>query len=209
LGVVLVFVFVITTSRDDNSSISTTNSTEEIGSKFEEERTTSDYDLAQEEKEPAFDPNEEYRNNSLETGAKPYASYFGRAQTGQNYIDFKTSGLNDYVVIVKKHSNNKYINHIYIRGGDNARLNIPSGTYDVYFYSGKGWNPNMVIGDFNGGFVNGGTTQKDGPIQLSTETITLDDGRTQTRTAYMEYTLYPVIDGNLVLQSADIYNVLN
>ena len=102
-----------------------------------------------------------------------------------------------------------YVNHTYIRGGDNARLYVPSGTYDVYFYSGSGWNPNMVVGQFTGGFVEGGTMQKDGPIQLVSETITLDDGSTQLRTAYMEYTLYPVSNGNLVLQSADINNVLN
>ena len=152
---------------------------------------------------------DEYRNNSLTTGAKPYASYFGKAQTGKNFIDFKTSGSSDYVAIVKRHSNNKYVNHTYIRGGDNARLYVPSGTYDVYFYSGSGWNPNMVVGQFTGGFVEGGTMQKDGPIQLVSETITLDDGSTQLRTAYMEYTLYPVSNGNLVLQSADINSVLN
>jgi hypothetical protein len=110
---------------------------------------------------------------------------------------------------VKRHSNNRYINHIYIKGGDKARLYVPSGTYDVYFYSGNGWNPNMEVGQFKGGFVEGGITQKDGPIQLLSEIIEMDDGRTQERTAYMEYTLYPVDNGNLVLQSADIDNVLN
>jgi len=67
----------------------------------------------------------------------------------------------------------------------------------------------MVVGQFTGGFIEGGTMQKDGPIQLLSETITLDDGSTQIRTAYMEYTLYPVSNGNLILQSADIDNVLN
>lgn len=181
---------------DENSDYSVESNNEpNYSTEQESNETTNSYDA--------------YRNNSLRTGAKPYASYFGKAQTGKNFIDFKTSGSSDYVAIVKRHSNNKYVNHTYIRGGDNARLYVPSGTYDVYFYSGSGWNPNMVVGQFTGGFVDGGTMQKDGPIQLLSETITLDDGSTQIRTAYMEYTLYPVSNGNLILQSADIDNVLN
>lgn len=181
---------------DDNSNYSVSNN-------------ESSYSTEHEPNETTYNSYDEYRNNSLATGAKPYASYFGKAQTGKNFIDFKTSGSNDYVAIVKRHSNNKYVNHTYIKGGDNARLYVPSGTYDVYFYSGSGWNPNMVVGQFTGGFVEGGTMQKDGPIQLVSETISLDDGSTQLRTAYMEYTLYPVSNGNLVLQSASIDNVLN
>ena len=181
---------------DDNSNYSVSNN-------------ESSYSTEHEPNETTYNSYDEYRNNSLATGAKPYASYFGKAQTGKNFIDFKTSGSNDYVAIVKRHSNNKYVNHTYIKGGDNARLYVPSGTYDVYFYSGSGWNPNMVVGQFTGGFVEGGTMQKDGPIQLVSETISLDDGSTQLRTAYMEYTLYPVSNGNLILQSADIENVLN
>ena len=181
---------------DDNSNYSVdTNNESSYSTEQESNETTNSYDA--------------YRNNSLRTGAKPYAPYFGKAQSGKNFIDFKTSGSSDYVAIVKRHSNNKYVNHTYIRGGDNARLYVPSGTYDVYFYSGSGWNPNMVVGQFTGGFIEGGTMQKDGPIQLLSETITLDDGSTQIRTAYMEYTLYPVSNGNLILQSADIDNVLN
>ena len=191
-------------NESNNRTVADDNSTYSV----ESDNETS-YSSDQESNETTYNSYDAYRNNSLETGAKPYASYFGKAQTGKNYIDFKTSGSSDYIAIVKRHSNNKYINHIYIKGGDNARLYVPSGTYDVYFYSGSGWNPNMVVGQFTGGFVEGGIMQKDGPIQLVSETITMDDGRTQLRTAYMEYTLYPVTNGNLVLQNADIDNVLN
>ena len=138
--------------------------------------------------------NDVYRNNSLVTGAKPYTYYYGKAHTGKNFIDFKTSGSYDYVVFVKKHNDNKTVNHTYIRAGEKARLYVPSGTYDVYFYSGKGWNPKKSVGQLTGGFVEGGIMQKDGPVQLVSENL--------------EYTLYPVVNGNLVLQIADIDNVL-
>ena len=238
VGILLLFGFVATTiqrARDYEPPVSTVKAVDTSNQSSQSEEKVSSYDnesnnsvvtddntnysldsdngasysAEDEPNETTYNSYDEYRNNSLTTGAKPYASYFGKAQTGKNFIEFKTSGSSDYVAIVKRHSNNKYINHTYIRGGDKARLYVPSGTYDVYFYSGSGWNPNMVVGQFTGGFVEGGTMQKDGPIQLVSETIPLDDGSTQLRTAYMEYTLYPVSNGNLVLQSADINNVLN
>ena len=141
-----------------------------------------------------YDPDAEYRNNSLETGDKPYRDYFGRERTGQNYFYFKTSGKSDYVVIVKRHYDDAYINHIYIQGGDNAYLYVPDGTFDVYFYSGQGWNPYKEVGQFTGGFISG-SMGMDGPVELES--------------AYMEYTLYPVAHGNLRLQGADVDDVFN
>lgn len=137
---------------------------------------------------------EQYINNSLTTGSKPYTSYFGRAKTGDNYIDIKTTEGADYIVIVKRHSNGKYINHVYIRGGEKARMYIPDGTYDTYFYSGKGWNPEKAVGNLTGGFVSGESMQKDDPQKIVS--------------AYLEYTLYPVVNGNLRLNEADINDVL-
>ena len=168
----------------------------------------SGYSSEQISTEIVHNSNDEYRNNSLETGAKPYASYLGKAQTGQHKITFKTSGTNDYVVIVKKHSNDKYINHIYIKGGDNTYLNVPTGTYDFYFYSGKGWNPNKKAGRFTGGFVEYETMEKDGPKRLEVKETTNDDGDTYLSIQGGEYILYPVSNGNLILQRADINDVL-
>ena len=168
----------------------------------------SGYSSEQISPEIVHNSNDEYRTNSLETGAKPYASYLGKAQTGQHKITFKTSGTNDYVVIVKKHSNDKYINHIYIKGGDNTYLNVPTGTYDFYFYSGKGWNPNKKAGRFTGGFVEYETMEKDGPKRLEVKETTNDDGDTYLSIQGGEYILYPVSNGNLILQRADINDVL-
>lgn len=136
-----------------------------------------------------------YKNNSLETGSKPYSSQFGSPLTGDNYFDFKTSSGHDYVVIIKTSYDNRYINHVYIRGGEKARLYVPDGNFDVYFYSGKGWNPNKKVNQFTGGFTTGGSMQKDGPVELYS--------------AYMEYTLYPVTNGNLRLKGADVDDVFN
>ena len=129
---------------------------------------------------------ETYIDNQLPTGSKPYKKYY-RSRTGENYLDFNTSG-NDYVIIVRDCATNDVVNHIYIRANDKGRLYLPNGTYNIYFYGGKGWNPNMKNGNVEGGFVSGGQIQKDGPIVLED--------------SYGEYTLYPVRNGNLQLQDA-------
>ena len=124
---------------------------------------------------------ETYIDNQLSTGSKPYKKYY-HTRTGRNYLDFNTSG-NDYVIIVRDCATNDVVNHIYIRANDTGRLYLPNGTYNIYFYGGKGWNPNMKNGNVEGGFVSDGQVQKDGPIVLED--------------SYGEYTLYPVRNGNL------------
>ena len=127
-----------------------------------------------------------YIDNQLPTGAKPYKKYY-RSRTGENYLDFNTSG-NDYVIIARDYNTSKVVNHIYVRANDKVRLYLPDGTYNIYFYGGKGWNPSMQNGNVIGGFVSGGHIQKDGPVELYGQ--------------YGEYTLYPVQDGNLQLEEA-------
>lgn len=140
-----------------------------------------------------------YIDNRLTTGSKPYSRFFGSSQTGDNYFHFKTSGDHDYVVIVKRTYSGTYVNHIYIRGGDNAKLYVPNGTFDVFFYSGKGWDPEKSVGSFTGGFVRGGSMQKDEEIDLY---------ESERGIPYVEYTLYPVSNGNLTLDYANINSVL-
>lgn len=87
------------------------------------------------------------------------------------------------------------MNHVYINGGDRAKIYLPNGKYIVYFYSGNGWNPNKVKGDLLGGFVSKESVKKDGPIDM-------------TNNDY-EYTLYPVENGNLRLNPANDDEVFN
>lgn len=148
---------------------------------------TTDYSY----EEPLSEPEEtsiDYAALRPKTDSKPYADVYGRGRSGDNWLDFNTSGSSDYVVIVRKYGTKKVINHIYIRGGEDARLYLPNGTYTIYFYSGSDWNPDKKMGKVTGGFDSGGSTQKDGPVELYGQ--------------YGEYTLYPVQNGNLQLQSA-------
>ena len=124
----------------------------------------------------------------LETGAKPYADYYGKAANGDNYLDFKTSGDDDYVVIIKYYGSDRVADHMYICGGDQARVWLPNSRYSIYFYSGRDWDSEKIKGDVKGGFAHRESLQKDEPVELYN--------------MYGEYTLYPVYDGNLQLQGA-------
>ena len=163
--------------------------------------TTKDYTYENNEEENSEDIQEDnepseydtYIDNSLETGSKPYSSQLGKARTGRNYLTFKTSGSTDFIIIVKRASGNKYVNHVYIKGGNKATIYLPNGRFNIYFYSGKGWNPYKQKGELTGGFVTWESLQKDGPIDL--------------HSGYGEYTLYPVQNGNLQLKSANVDEV--
>lgn len=148
---------------------------------------TNDYYSSEDVEQPE-EKTIDYAQVRPKTYARPYADVYGKGRTGDNWLDFNTSGSNDYVVIVRKYGTLKVINHIYIRGGEDARIYLPNGTYTIYFYSGTDWNPDKKMGKVTGGFDTDGYTQKDGPVELYNQ--------------YGEYTLYPVQNGNLQLQSA-------
>jgi len=147
------------------------------------------------EPESTEDADEKYKNNSLKTGSKPYASSFGKARTGGNSFYFRTTEGKDYVIIVRRSRDNRYVNHTYIKGGESSRIYVPDGIYNVYFYSGKGWNPHKEMGGRKGGFVDDESLQKDGSVDVFSTAV--------------EYTLYPVYMGNLRLANASEKEAFN
>ena len=103
---------------------------------------------------------EQYKNNSLYTGAKPYSYCYGSNNSCSDYgcsrVDVSAGG-SDVLVLIKDRSE-KVVRHGYIRSGGSYQFNITNGSYQVFFYSGKGWNPNKFMkntycGELKGGFV--------------------------------------------------------
>lgn len=135
----------------------------------------------------------QYAENRLNTGSRPYSNVYGKGRTGNNYLIFNTCKGSDYIIIVKTFQGQKVVSHIYINGGDTGKLFLPNGKYSIYFYSGHGWDPNKRPNPNNpkivGGFVYDENIQKDEPISLYDE--------------YGEYTLYPVKNGNTILDSSN------
>ena len=154
--------------------------------------------------ETKTNPDDQWLDNRLATGSRPYSSHYGRPMSGNNEFRFKTASSCDYVILIKRSYDDRYVDHKYVRGGNTVKIKVPDGTYNVFFYSGNGWNPNKSVGACTGGFVLGESFQKDGPITMKTSI----DGDYLFYQTY-EYTLYPVHNGNLELKYSNQYEAFN
>lgn len=118
-----------------------------------------------EERKPSVEE-DPYYNNSLSTGSTPYTSH-GRSATDESQISVSTSANSncDVVVIIKRGG---MINrNAYICAGGSYTFHVPNGTYQVFFYGGKGWNPNKSMPHgIKGGFVANESYSKDSPVSL-------------------------------------------
>ena len=126
-----------------------------------------------EEKKPSIEDNP-YYNNSLNTGASPYLSY-GLTATDESQIIVSTSANSncDVVVIIKR--NGDIARNAYIKAGGSYTFNIPNGRYQVFFYGGKGWNPNKSMPNgLKGGFVANESYSKDSPVNLEYQGLTYE-----------------------------------
>lgn len=136
----------------------------------------------------------QYLHNSLSTGATPYKEFYGK-----NYqcpyaqcsgIKITAPQESDIVVIIKRNNKDgKVIQHGYIRAGDTCQFDIPDGTYQTFFYYGKGWNPNKeMTGGIRGGFVKNEIFSKDNPQNIYSGVLTYvlqlqRDGNFQTKSS--------------------------
>lgn len=104
-------------------------------------------------------------DNRLQTGVSPYKSV--KLSGSGSTIEVKTTAgdENDVVVIIKH--NGKIVRNAYIQGGDSYQFFIPNGTYQVFSYGGKGWNPDKkMTGGYSGGFVTNESFSKDNAVTL-------------------------------------------
>ena len=115
-----------------------------------------------------------YYNNSLSTGTSPYNSH-GRSASDESQISVSTSANSncDVVVIIK--SGGEIARNAYIRAGGSFTFYLPNGYYQVFFYGGKGWNPNKTMPNgLKGGFVANESYSKDSPMNLEYEGVTYE-----------------------------------
>jgi len=117
---------------------------------------------------------DKYISNSLSTGATPYSYCFGSHRSCTDYgcsqISVKTPFSSDVLVTIKQ--NGKVVRHAYVNGGGSYTFEVPNGTYQPFFYYGKGWNPDKVMkelycGTLKGGFISAEHFGKDDPQYLS------------------------------------------
>jgi len=124
--------------------------------------------LEQERKEQEI--YDKYINNSLRTGATPYSEYYGGNSycndNGCSEIRVRTPNNSDVLVTIKR--SNRVVSHAFIQAGDSYTFSFPNGTYQTFFYYGKGWNPEkeMKNGEIRGGFIDSESFGKDDPQAL-------------------------------------------
>ena len=134
-----------------------------------------------------------YSTNSLYTGARPYSYCYGKnpycyppdGYEECSFIGVEASLNSDVVVIIKK--NNQVYAHAYIKAGEYYKFKVGNGSFQTFFYYGKGWNPNKYIkttscGKLTGGFVTNESLDKSDIQKLYNRSMT--------------YTLYTVQNGN-------------
>ena len=140
---------------------------------------------------------DKYIDNSLETGATPYSKYYGGNSSCDNYgcsqLKVKTSD-SDVIVIIKKSEN--VVRHAYISSNSSYKFSFPDGTYQTFFYYGKGWNPEkkMKGGKMKGGFIDNEDFGKDESQTLSNnileyQLILRENGNFRTRPSNPEEAL--------------------
>lgn len=114
-----------------------------------------------------------YISNSLRTGSTPYAYCFGQNSScsdwGCSEIRVKTPYNSDVLVTIK--SGGRVVRHAFIRSGSSYNFELSNGTYQPFFYYGKGWNPEKVMkqtdcGALKGGFITNEHFGKDSPQSL-------------------------------------------
>lgn len=125
---------------------------------------------------------EQWKYNSLSTGSMPYSSCYGSSNYCSDWscskIKVITGGSGDVLVSIKN-SYGKVVRHAYIKGGNSFTFNVPDGSYQVFFYSGTGWNPNKQMPSsscsyLKGGFVSNEDVTKDNYINLYSQIMTYE-----------------------------------
>lgn len=98
-------------------------------------------------------------------------------------LEIQSQPGSDYFVKVTNQSTGEDVSTIYIRGGENASITVPLGTYEIKYASGENWyGEDKLFG-------------KDTTYSKADELFTFSDTGYQI-TGYT-ITLYTVVDGNL------------
>lgn len=130
----------------------------------------------------SLEPNDNaFINNRLQTGKRPYNNFECNGDDSAIGVTTSRNSVYDMVVIVKK--NGYIVRNAYVEAGDSYKFYLPDGTYQVFFYSGNGWNPDKSMpGGYTGGFVENESFSKADAVSLNCQE--------------MDYELIPQPNGN-------------
>lgn len=151
----------------------------DLALRLEQEKVERELQLEKERKEKEI--YDKYIGNSLKTGSTPYAYCYGAnkscSEWGCSQIEVKTPYNSDVLVTIKK--NDGVFRHAFIKASSSYTFEVPNGTYQPFFYYGKGWNPEKFMktalcGDLKGGFIANEDFGKDFPQVLDNSVLSYE-----------------------------------
>jgi hypothetical protein len=116
----------------------------------------------------------------------PYSYCYGGSNSGSSSI--KVNAGTEDVLVTVKNNRNVVVRHAYIKAFRTFRINVPNGSYQVFFYYGTGWNPKKFMKDTNCGRLVGGF--------VSNESVSRDPDILQLYNQELQYTLSKQTNGN-------------
>ncbi|SDE24284.1 hypothetical protein [Riemerella columbipharyngis] len=153
------------------------DSVQRVEEELEQKKQAEQERIAQEEERKRQAIYDRYINNSLPTGATPYAKYYGKNSSCSGYdcskIKVRTSN-SDVLVTIKK--DDRVVRHAYVQSNDSYTFSLPNGAYQIFFYYGKGWDPQkeMKNGKIKGGFIEDESFGKDDEQFLEDNILTYE-----------------------------------
>jgi|GEM_PF-6988870 len=107
----------------------------------------------------------------------PYESIYGQNMVyAPNTIKVHAPSDRDLIVIVRDSYLDNVVSHFYIAAGETNGAVIPNGTFQVYFYSGRGWDENKKMKSSRGDKVIGGFRYHES-FGKDPKTISFGDGK--------------------------------
>lgn len=181
--------------RDEQqrTELAKTQKEEELRSAMQQEQERIKLETQVEKERKEKEIYDKYINNSLHNGSAPYSYCYGSnencSDNNCSQISVKTPHNSDVLVIIKE--NDVVVRHAYITEGSSYTFELPNGTYQPFFYYGKGWNPEKIMkeapcGKLKGGFISDEVFGKDDPQRLNNnilqyELILQQNGNFSTR----------------------------
>jgi len=163
--------------------------------RLEEEARLERIRVEQEEARLAEERRARLLESSLNTGARPFSGCWRSGWSGECGIEVTAAATHEVLVTVKRgNQDGPVVGHVYVAAGGTGKIQFASGTYQVFFSQGKGWDPDAANPirncDDPAWFVDFYGVSKDEPDYYP-------EGQTYT------YKLQPVQQGNFRAEGSD------
>jgi len=84
-------------------------------------------------------------DSSLNTGSRPFSECWRSGWSGDCEVKVTAAATHEVLVTVKRgDQDGPVVGHVYVAAGGTGKIQFASGTYQVFFSQGKGWDPDAV-----------------------------------------------------------------